>query len=102
MVIANLALKIWMQCGPHYGVAAPAEWVPTVLTPPTMVSTAATASTFLLMDKTSSFLDLRPSLRMAVLLSLNLRLKCCVDTAHMARQVSLAPVGVRIRQWPAG
>jgi Tfp pilus assembly protein PilN len=30
-----------------------------------------------------------------------LRLKCCVDTAHMARQVWLALVGVRIRQWPA-
>ncbi len=30
-----------------------------------------------------------------------LRLKCCVDTVHVARQVSLAPAGVRIRQWPA-
>jgi hypothetical protein len=30
-----------------------------------------------------------------------LRLNCCVDTVHVARQVSLAPAGVRIRQWPA-
>ena len=27
----------------------------------------------------------------------NPRLKCCVDTVHVARQVSLAPAGVRIR-----
>jgi hypothetical protein len=53
------------------------------------------------MDITSSFLEPRPSLGTAVLLSLNLRLKCCVDTVHVARQVSLAPAGVRIRQWPA-
>jgi hypothetical protein len=66
-----------------------------------MVSIAATASTFLLMDITGSFLEPRPSLRTAVVLALNLRLKCCVDTAHMARQVSLAPVGARIRQWSA-
>jgi hypothetical protein len=41
------------------------------------------------------------TLRTAVVLSLNLRLKCCVDTVHVARQVWLAPAGVRIRQWPA-
>src|SRR5829696_8431055 len=30
-----------------------------------------------------------------------LRLKCRVDTVHVARQVSLAPGCVRICQWPA-
>jgi hypothetical protein len=96
--VPNLALKIWMQFGPHCGVAALAERVPTVLTPPTMVSIAATARTFLLMDMTSSFLEPRPSLRTAVVLSLNLRLKCCVDTLPAARLASLAAAGVRIRQ----
>src|SRR5829696_1165448 len=59
-LVPNLALKIWMQFGPHCGVAALAERVPTVLRPPTMVSIAATASTFLLMDITSSVLEPRP------------------------------------------
>jgi hypothetical protein len=29
-----------------------------------------------------------------------LRLKCCVDTVLVARQVWVVPAGVRIRQWP--
>jgi hypothetical protein len=29
--VPNFALKIWMQCGPHCGVAAVAGSVPTVL-----------------------------------------------------------------------
>src|SRR5829696_8056878 len=58
--VPNLALKIWMQCGPHCGVAAFAASVPTVLRPPATVSAAATASTLLLMDITSSFREPRP------------------------------------------
>jgi hypothetical protein len=50
------------------------------------------------MDISGSFLELRPSLRTAVVLSLDLRLKCCVDTLPAARRVSLAAGGVRIRQ----
>src|SRR5215203_2111826 len=69
--VPNFALKIWMQYGPHCVVAALAESVLTVLTPPTMVSIAATASTFLLMDITSSVLEPRPSLRTAVVLALD-------------------------------
>src|SRR5215213_6619554 len=73
-LVPNLALKIWMQFGPHCGVAALAESVPTVLTPPTMVSIAATASTFLLMDIGSSFLEPHSrTLRTAAVLSLDLR-----------------------------
>ena len=57
--VPNLALKIWMQFGPHCGVAALAS-VPAVIRPAATVSIAATASTFLLMDITSfSFLSLR-------------------------------------------
>ena len=52
--VPNLALKIWMQCGPHCGVAAVAGNVPTVLRPPATVSAAATASTLRLMDRRSS------------------------------------------------
>src|SRR4051812_28339287 len=55
--VPNLALKIWMQCGPHCGVAAPAGSVPTVQTPPTMVTIAATANTLLLTDMNWSFLN---------------------------------------------
>src|SRR5215204_7111194 len=70
-LVPNFALKIWMQFGPHCGVAAVAGSVPTVLRPPATVSAAATASTLLLMDITSSFLEPRPSLGTAVLLSLD-------------------------------
>ena len=69
--VPNLALKIWMQFGPHCGVAAVAESVPTVLRPAATVSVATTASTFLVMDMTSSFLESRPSLRTAVVLALD-------------------------------
>jgi hypothetical protein len=50
------------------------------------------------MDITTSLLEHGRTLRTAVVLSLNLRLTCSVDTLLAARQVSLAPVGVRIRR----
>jgi hypothetical protein len=58
-----------MQRWPHAGIAALAESVPTVLTPPTMVSIAATASTFLVMDMGSSWTT--AILRTTVVLSLD-------------------------------
>src|SRR5215217_5991109 len=58
--VPNFALKIWMQFGPHCGVAALAESVPTVLRPAATVSAAATASTLLLMDMSSSFREPQP------------------------------------------
>src|SRR4051794_23774718 len=54
--VPNLALKIWMQCGPHCGVAAAAGSAPTVQTPLAMVAVAAAANTLLLMDMNWSFL----------------------------------------------
>src|SRR5215208_6628823 len=60
-LVPNFALKIWMQFGPHCGVAAVAGGVPTVLRPPATVSAAATASTLLLMDMSSSFREPWPS-----------------------------------------
>src|SRR3954447_6594998 len=57
--VPNLALKIWIQCGPHWGVAASAGRVPTVQTPLTMVNIAAAASIFFLMDMNRSLLELQ-------------------------------------------
>src|SRR3954453_16111829 len=58
--VPNLALKIWMQCGPHCGVAAVAGSVPTVLRPPATVNIAAVASTLRLWDMSSSFRKPQP------------------------------------------
>lgn len=58
--VPNRLLKIWTQVLPfwlHSGVAALADSVPTVLTPPTTISVAAAASTLLLMDMTVSFAE---------------------------------------------
>src|SRR6516164_967059 len=50
----NLGLKTPMQCGPHSGVAAPAERAPAVVTPPATVSAAAAASAVRLRDMMGS------------------------------------------------
>src|SRR6266851_10490760 len=55
--VPNSLLKISMQALPHCGVAALADSVPTVLTPPTTVSVAAAVSSLLLMDMTVPFLE---------------------------------------------
>ena len=51
------ALSGVRQLMPHCGVAALAATVPTVLSPPTRVSTAAAASALLLIDMTVPFVN---------------------------------------------
>jgi hypothetical protein len=58
--VPNSLLKISMQVLPpwvHCGVAALADSVPTVLTPPITVSVAAAVSSLLLIDMTVPFLE---------------------------------------------
>src|SRR5215469_6104451 len=55
--VPNLALKTWMQPGPHCGVAAAAGTVPTVLRPTATLSVAAATSTLRLMDMSTSFVN---------------------------------------------
>src|SRR3954464_12595766 len=57
--VPNLALKIWMQCGPHCAVAALAGGAPTAQRPPAMVNITAAARALLLMDMICSFLELQ-------------------------------------------
>src|SRR6266516_7854941 len=54
--VPNSRLKMSMQVPPQGGVAAAAESIPTVLTPPTRVTVAAAAKTLLLKDMDSSLL----------------------------------------------
>ncbi len=52
----NCRLKMSMQLRPHDGVAAPADSMPTVPTPPTTVAVTAAAKTLLLKDMEYSLL----------------------------------------------
>jgi len=75
--VPNTRLKMSTQAFPQDGVAAEAESIPTVLTPPTRVNVAAAAKTLLLKPMESSLLG--------------------TTAVPCARLLSLAPVVARSR-----